>query len=138
MIRKTTDFLIENGKILKNTRKFAKYAVVGIVWNLLSVIFMWFLIDIKNFSGALGSAIAVITILVGKYYTSILIRLINRGILKYAFASLLIYILSVFFMWLFVDIMHLNTVISAFAVIYGLFFLRFILLQFLGLIKKDI
>lgn len=115
---------------------FIKYLLVGIIWSLLNIAFMWLLIDKFKLPTIMGSTIVVLVLFITKFYAYSAIGFMEKNFLKYASTSIGFGAANVFLMWLFVDVFYLSTVISSTAIAYGLFFLRFVVFDKVGLIKR--
>jgi hypothetical protein len=126
---------IKSHRHYKTGKNFAKYFIVGSIFTLLSIFLMWFFIDIAKFSGLIGSTIATAIIFVGKYYGSVFIGLIKPKFIKYSSTAIVFSLLTIFFMWLMVDILGISAIISSSVVTISLFLLRFLSFYFVGIIK---
>lgn len=120
-------------KLYRKFRHFGKYLVVGIAWTILNIAGMWLLIDVLKFPTLVGSSLVVAVVFFGKYYSYILIRLINKNFLKYASINIISAVANVLLMLVFVDLLHISTVISSAVIVYGLFLLRFVAFNKTGL-----
>ena len=122
-----------NNKLAKN---FGKYFIVGLIFTILNVFFMWLLIDVAGIYSALGAALVVITLFFGKFYTYVLIKFLHKRFLRYATVNITSMILNVFFVWLLIEIFNIPTVYSSAIVVLVLFIGRFIAFKKLKLIKE--
>jgi len=123
-------------KIKRHVKNFTKYLIIGILWSLLNVVFMWLLIDVIKFTALIGSTIALVILVVSKYYAYVLIKLINKNFLKYLSTVISFTIANIFFMWLAVDIMKFPTVIVSSVIVFIFFLLRFVIFNLIGLVEK--
>lgn len=123
-------------RIKKYAKNFTKYMVVGLIWTLLNVVFMWFFIDVFKFTALTGSTIVVFFLVIGKYFAYVFINLIRKNFLKYISTVIGFSLANIFFMWLAVDIMKFSTVISSAVIVATLFMLRFVMFNLIGLVKE--
>lgn len=119
----------------KTVKDFKKYLIVGLLATFANIFFMWLLIDIFRIPTIIGSTIVVVSIFFGKFYAYVLIGLILHQFLKYASINIGSGLLNIFFVWLFIDIFGVPTVISSAVVVYSLFLLRFAVFKITKLIK---
>ena len=119
----------------KTGKNFVKYSVIGGIFTILSIFLMWFFIDIFKFSGLIGSAIPTILLFFGKYYASVFVDLIKPKFIKYSSTAIVFSLLTIFFMWLMVDVFSISAIVSSSAVTITLFVFRFLSFYFIGIIK---
>lgn len=121
----------------KYTKNFIKYTLIGILFMLSNVFFMWLFIDALNIPTIFGASVVVGGLFIAKFYTYIIINLIHKQFLKYLSAFAAFGIANILFMWLFVDILNIPTLISSTTIVFGLFILRFFAFDKIGLMKND-
>ncbi len=119
----------------RHAKNFSKYLMIGILFILLNIFFMWLFIDILLFSTLMGASIVAIGLFLIKFYAYLLVGLIKKQFLKYLFTTGGLAITNIILMWLFVETFHIPTIISSTVIIYSLFILRFIVFDKIGLIK---
>lgn len=103
------------------------------------VFFIWLFIDILKISTLISSSIIVGSIFIGKFYLYVLIGLIEPKFIKYTTTNISFSIANVLLLYLLIDILSIPTITSSAGTVVGLFFLRFIIFNKIGLIKrKDI
>jgi hypothetical protein len=112
-------------------RNFIKYSIIGAIFTFFNVFFNWLLIDILKLNSVLSSSIVVIVLFIGKYYTYLWTKFIQRNITGYLIISASSIILNVFFIWFFVDIIGLSALISSSFVVTSLFIVRYFMLRYL-------
>ena len=122
----------------KTAKDFIKFFSVGATWTLINIFLLWLIIDIIGMSGWAGSTLVVIIAFFGRYYTYLLIDLINKHFIKYASTNATFSLATIALMSLFVDVFHLPAKISAPVIILGLFILKFLVFKKINLIKKEI
>jgi len=120
----------------KLANDFGKFLFVGVIWTVLSIFIMWILIDVLGMYGWLGSSIAVVIVLIGRFYTYLLVRLIHNQFIKYISANIGFSIATVGLMSLFVDILKIPAKISSPIIIGGIFILKFVFFKKIKLIKE--
>jgi len=126
---------ITNHKYYMHTKNFSKYLFVGISWSFLNIFLMWLFIDYLKLPTIYGASVVVVILLISKFYAYRLIGFMENKFLKYASTAIGFYLANIFFMWLFVDIVGLSTVISSTIIVFSLFILRFLTFYKVGLIK---
>lgn len=119
-----------NKLIKKLAGQFGKFLGVGLIWTLLSMFFMWMLIDIMGIPGWLGSSAVVALVFFGRFYTYILIGLMKHEFMKYASANIVFSLATVAGMWFFVDFLGMPAKYASVLVVGGLFVIKF------GVFKK--
>lgn len=128
---------VVNHKYYKHGKNFSKYLIVGIIWTALNIASMWFFIDIRGFPTVYASSVIAAVLFFGKFYVYLFVNLIENKFLKYASATIGFYLSSIFFMWLFVDVMGLKAVTSSTIIVAAFFVLRFLFFYKVGLIKNE-
>jgi len=122
---------------LKYGKDFSKYLFVGILYTFINIFLMWLFIDVLRTGTVLGSVLAVSIIFITKYFVYIWVGFMVKGFLKYAFVTGLISIVNVALMWLFVDVLKVQTVLASTIIVYSLFIARFISFYAVGLVRNE-
>ena len=119
-----------------NTKlQFSKFLFVGIIWTIVNIVLLWLLIDVLGLAGWLGSSIVVFSALIGRYYHYVFLKVIKPHFMKFLGTNFVFSLLTVVFMSLFVDFLHIPAKFSSPLVIGGLFIGKFITFKFIGLLE---
>ncbi len=121
----------------KHIKNFSKFCFIGFIWTLLNIFLMWLTIDIIKMPTAIGSTIVVLFLFVTRFYVYVLIRLIYPKFIKYSVTNISFALANIILVWTFIDIFKIPTVISSAVVVYGLFIIKFIVFNKVGLIKNN-
>ncbi len=121
--------------IRKHAKNFTKYSIIGVIWTLLNVTFMWMFIDALKFTALIGSTIVVVVLIIMKYFAYVLWHMIHGKFFKYLSTVIVFNIANVALMWLAVDIMSFPTIISSVIIVSSLFLLKFVTFNLVGLVK---
>ncbi len=127
-----------NNRVKKDAENFGKYLAIGIIFTAFNVFLMWLTIDKIKIPTLIASALVVAFIFMCKFYSYILVRLMEGGwknFSKYASVDIVSIILNIALVWFLIDILKIPTVISSSAVVIGLFIGRFLVFKGIGLIK---
>lgn len=119
----------------RQLKNFLIFFLIGIIWTLLNVLLMWIFIDLLGIPTIIGSTIVVLFVFVTRYYAYVLIGLIHPRFARYTTTNIAFSLANIILVWLFIDILHIPTVVSSAVVIYGLFILKFFAFDKIGLLK---
>ena len=115
---------------------FSKYFVIGLIFTIANVFFMWLLIDVVGLYSAVGATIVVVALFFGKFYTYVLTKFLRRHFFGYAAVNLVSMVLNVVLVWLFIEIFYIPTIYASATAVIILFIGRFIAFKQLGLIRE--
>ena len=114
---------------------FVRFAFVGVLWTSINIATDVFLVDHIHLPGWLGTLIGYVILYVGRYYTYLLLKVIQPEFWKYVYAT----VAFTFVIWLLkilaLDILHFQAlyaspVITAFSFVFKyLFYKRIKLLR---------
>lgn len=122
--------------LFNHGKNFTKYLIIGLIWTIFNVFFMWLFIDKLGFATIIGSSIVAFFLFFGKYCAYLIIHLIKSDFWKYFTSSIAFVIATPVLMWILVDLMQIPTVLSSLIITLGLFILRFLSFYFLGIMKE--
>lgn len=76
-------------ELLSNPRlsHFVRFSLAGGIWTVINIGMMWLLIDVQHLPGWLGSIIGMVILYVGRYYTYLLLKVMEPKFWKYVSAS---------------------------------------------------
>jgi putative flippase GtrA len=111
-------------ELLHNPRlsHFIRFSLAGGIWTVINIGIMWLLIDVLHFPGWLGSTIGVVVLYVGRYYTYLLMKVMEPEFWKYVSASGVFSLLIIGSMTVAVDFLHFKALYAS-VVVTGLSFI---------------
>jgi putative flippase GtrA len=124
-------------ELLRNPRlsHFVRFSIAGGIWTAINIGIMWLLIDVLHLPGWLGSTIGVLVLYVGRYYTYLLMKVMEPEFWKYVSASGVFSLFIIGTMTLAVDVFHFQALYAS-VVVTGLsFVLKYIFFKKIDLIK---
>ncbi len=110
-------------KLLKiNLNTFLRFSIVGALWTLINISTDILFVDVLKFPGWLGTLIGFVILYVGRYYSYLLLKVIEPRFWKYVYAT----IAFTFVIWLVkivaIDLLHIKALYAS-PVITGLSFI---------------
>lgn len=110
----------------KDLDRFIRFSVVGGVWTAINIGIIWLLVDEWNMPGWLGSSIGMIILYIGRYYSYLLLKVIEPQFWKYVYASGAFSVFMVGAMYVAVDLWHYTGLISSIVITAMSFVLKFL------------
>lgn len=122
---------------LKNhSKKFTIFFIIGILKSVLGVFLAWLFIDILHIWALLGSALVTTIVFFLTYVAYVITKVIQRDFFKYFYATLFFNLLTIVFIWIFVDFLGFTGLVSSLIVMAGLFILRYLFFNKIGLLTQ--
>jgi putative flippase GtrA len=123
-------------KVGRHSKNFEKFLIVGITWTILSIFFMWLLIDFMKLPTTFGAGTVIIANFIGKYLNYIIIGFLKqKTFIKYTVVQASFATLNFLLMILLVEFIGLTALISSTFLAVLLFILRFTTFNCLKIVK---
>jgi putative flippase GtrA len=110
----------------KDLDRFIRFSVVGGVWTVINIGIIWLLVDEWKMAGWLGSSIGMIILYIGRYYSYLLLKVIEPQFWKYVYASGIFSLFMVGAMYVAVDLLHYTGLASSIVITALSFALKFL------------
>lgn len=114
---------------------FEKYAVIGVIFSLLEVFFLWIFIDLMKKPTLTYSIMIIGALTMLKFYSYVIAGMIKNRIFRYMFVLGVFYILNVVFIWLLIEVIGLSAALSSAFLAAAFFILRFLTYDKFKLLK---
>ena len=125
--------------VLRGIRKyyahFRTYTLVGMVFALLEIFFLWFFIDIMRKPTFIYSSIIVGILTIAKFYAYVFFGMMRNRLAGYILVLLIFYMINVACIWLLVTI-GFSAAFSSAVLALAFFLLRFLIYDKLNLLKR--
>lgn len=124
------------GKIRKYNINFKKYAIIGIIFSLLEVFFLWFFIDLMKKPTLAYSTVIIGILTLLKFYSYVAFGMMKNRIFRYMLVLGIFYAINVFFLWVLVEMIGLSALFSSVLLGGAFFILRFLTYDKVKLLKN--
>jgi len=114
---------------------FQKYAIIGVIFSLLEIFFLWVFIDLMKKPTLAYSMMILGALTIMKFYSYVITGMMEHGILRYMLVLGVFYVLNVAFLWMLVEIIGLSAAISSAFLAAAFFILRFLMYDKVKLLK---
>lgn len=108
---------------------FTKYGFIGLVATLLNIFLVWLFIDLIGSDYLMGVSVAVLLVLLVKFYLYVYIELIKNSIIRYFFIQGFSAVLNIGLTWFLLSVVGFSAVIGSFLSVSALFVLRYVLFK---------
>lgn len=119
----------------KDLNTFIRFSVVGAIWTAFNIGSDIILIDHYHLSGWLGALIGYVILYVGRYYSYILLNVIEAKFWKYVYSTIAFTIVMWGMKSFATDIMHLKAALVSPVITGVAFFLKYLFYKRIKLIK---
>lgn len=113
-------------KIGKYRVNFGKYAVIGFIFSLLEIFFLWVFIDLMKKPTLAYSTVIIGILTLLKFYSYVAFGMMKNRIFRYMLVLGLYYLLNVACIWLLVEAIGISAAISSAILAAAFFILRFL------------
>lgn len=120
--------------IVKYRTNFQKYTIMGVIFSLLEVFFLWIFIDLLKKPTLAYTVIIVGVLTILKFYSYVSIGMMKNRIFRYLIVLGVFYILDVVFIWMLVKI-GFSAALSSALMSMIFFILRFLVYDKVKLLK---
>ena len=128
--------MIKIKKFIEKYRiNFEKYAVIGVIFSLLEVFFLWFFIDLMKKPTLTYSIMIIGALTMLKFCSYVIAGMMKNRIFRYMFVLGVFYILNVVFIWLLIELIGLSAALSSAFLAVAFFILRFLTYDKVKLLK---
>ena len=114
---------------------FIKFVIIGILWSCINVLLMWLFVDMMHMYGYISSAISIVAVHLGRYYSYVLIKLLHPQFWKFTYTNITFSIGNVVLMTIAIDILKINTLLASVVIVGGLFALKFFTYKRMNMIR---
>ncbi|MEK6983799.1 MAG: hypothetical protein AABX33_04455 [Nanoarchaeota archaeon] len=114
---------------------FQKYTVIGSIFSLLEIFFLWIFIDLLNKPTLRYSIIIIGALTMLKFYSYVMSGMMKNRIFSYMLVLGIFYVLNVVFVWLLVEVIGLSAAFGSAFLTAAFFVFRFFIYDRLHLLR---
>lgn len=123
--------------IRRDWNRFLRYSLVGVVWTAFNIGSDVLLVDYWDLPGWLGTLIGLVILYIGRYFSYLLLKVIEPQFLKYVYSTAIFTLLIWGLKIVALDVLNYSALVSSPIITVLAFVLKYFFYKSIGLLKND-